>query len=40
MNLSKILEIPLDHEQRMWIGLYHGECTGCNKFNPEDEVRL
>ncbi|MBA7520129.1 hypothetical protein ES705_12222 [subsurface metagenome] len=24
----------------MWLGLYHGECTGCNKFNPEDKVRL
>lgn len=24
----------------MWLGLYHGECTDCNKFNPEDKVRL
>jgi len=30
----------LDHEQRMWIGLYHGECTGAKKLEPEDKVRL
>ncbi|MFX0139244.1 MAG: SCP2 sterol-binding domain-containing protein [Candidatus Hodarchaeota archaeon] len=30
----------LDHEQRMWIGLHHGKCTGAKKLEPEDKVRL
>jgi putative sterol carrier protein len=30
----------LKEEGRMWIGLYHGKCTGCKALNPEDKVRL
>ncbi len=27
----------LDHEIRMWVGLYHGECTGAQVLEEEEE---
>ncbi len=31
---------PLDHEQRLWIGLHHGQCTGAKALADDDKVRL
>ena len=28
----------LDHEIRMWVGLYHGECTGARVLKEEEQV--
>ncbi|MFX1251697.1 MAG: SCP2 sterol-binding domain-containing protein [Promethearchaeota archaeon] len=30
----------LSTEMRMWIGLYHGKCTGARVLNEDEEVRL
>lgn len=30
----------LDHQIRIWVGLYHGECTGCKILKEEDEFKL
>lgn len=30
----------LDHPIRMWIGLYHGKCTGCQILKDDDEFKL
>lgn len=30
----------LDHQIRIWIGLYHGKCTGCQILNEGDEFKL
>lgn len=30
----------LDHQIRIWIGLYHGKCTGCQVLKEGDEFKL
>jgi putative sterol carrier protein len=31
---------PLDREQKLWIGLHHGRCTGAKVLTDDDKVRL
>ncbi len=30
----------LDHQIRIWVGLNHGKCTGCQILKESDEVKL
>jgi putative sterol carrier protein len=30
----------LDHQIRIWVGLYHGECTGCKILKEGEEFKL
>ena len=30
----------LDHQVRMWIGLNHGKCTGCQILKEDEEFKL
>ncbi|MHA2002640.1 MAG: SCP2 sterol-binding domain-containing protein [Candidatus Thorarchaeota archaeon] len=30
----------LDKQLRLWVGLYHGKCTGCKILKESDEVKL
>ena len=31
---------PLDHEIKMWIGLYHGECTGARLLEEGEKFKV
>ena len=31
---------PLDHTINMWIGLYHGDCTGCRILRDDEKYQL
>ncbi len=30
----------LDHKITMWVGLYHGDCTGCKILGPDDKYQV